>query len=75
MAELRRRFGLAQKPLADVRAKGQLGRKELYGDVALEALVHGAIDDSHAAAADLAVQLVVGGEDIRHMGAKFIVWT
>ena len=75
MAELGRRFGFAKKPLADVRPKGQLGRKELYRDVALEALVHGTIDDSHAATPDLAVQLIVGGKDLRHMGAKFIVWT
>jgi len=61
--------------LTDVRPKGQLGREKLYRDVALEASVLGAIDDSHTATANFAVQLIVGGKDLRHMGAKFIVWT
>src|SRR5690349_22837478 len=44
---------LAGEPLPDVLLKGELGRQHLDGHPALEALVAGAIDHSHPAAADL----------------------
>ena len=62
MVELRGGFGLAQEPRLDLAAERQLGRQHLDGDRALEAAIFRAVDDTHAAAPNLAVQLVVRAE-------------
>ena len=53
MAQPRGRLGLAGEPLPDILLEGELGRQHLDRDAALQPLVPGAIDDAHAASADL----------------------
>ena len=53
VGQLGGRLGLAGEPLPDVLLEGQLRRQHLDRHPALEALVPGAVDHPHAAAADL----------------------
>ena len=62
MVELRRGLRLAQEARLDLAAERELGRQDLDRDRALQPPVFRAIDDAHAAAPDLAVQLVVRAE-------------
>ncbi len=70
MGQLRRRFRLAQEARADLRAERQLRRQELDGDRALEPPVPRLVDDAHAPAPDLAVELVGGVEHALDMRAQ-----
>ncbi len=62
VVELRGHLGLAQEPGLDFAAERQFGWQYFDGDRALQTPIFGAIDDPHAAAPDLAVQLIMGTE-------------
>jgi hypothetical protein len=73
VVELRGHLGLAQKPGLDFAAERQFGWQYFDGDRALQTPIFGAIDDPHAAASDLAVQLVVGTERTLDERAQLII--
>ena len=58
MAELGRRLRLTKEAGANLRPESELGREDLDGDLALEPAIAGEVHDAHAAAPDLAIQLV-----------------
>ena len=58
MAETRRGLRLAKESLANVATKRELGRQQLHRDAPLEPEVACTVDDRHAAATDLAVDLI-----------------
>src|SRR5512144_1949322 len=62
MRESRGRARLAEEPLARLRAAREVRRQHLDGDVAVELHVAREVDDSHPAAAELALQRVFAGE-------------
>ena len=53
---------LAQKPLAHDRVGREMRRQRLDRDAPIELEVAREVDDAHAAAADLALELVLPGE-------------
>ena len=62
MAQLRRRLGLAQKSRLDLAAEGQLRRQQLDRDQTFQPAILRTIHDAHAAAPELVVELIIGGE-------------
>jgi hypothetical protein len=49
---------LTAEPLTDIQLECQLGRKNLDGDAALEAIITGAVHDAHPAPSNLALDCV-----------------
>ena len=70
MAQLGGGFRLAQESRLDLALERHFRRQHLDRDNALEALVLGAIHDTHPATTDFAVQFVVGVEHALYVGAK-----
>ena len=62
MRELSGRAPFAQEALADDRVGREVGGQRLDRDAAVELRVAGEVDDAHAAASDLAFELVLSGE-------------
>ena len=61
----RTRLGLLEEPLLGRLVAGQIRREELDGDLALQALVLGGVDDPHAAVAEF------GADRIRAKGGAW----
>ena len=73
MAELSGRLGFTKKAGADVASEGELRREQLDGNDALQALVAGPVDDTHATASNLLINLIRGAERLFDMRSEFRV--
>src|SRR5688572_24222512 len=62
MREARGHAGLAQEAFARLRAPGEMGRKDLYGDIAIELYSPCQVDHTHATTAKLALKGIFTGE-------------
>jgi hypothetical protein len=64
MRELAGGAGLAQEAAADLRVRGDVRREDLERDLAVEPDVARAVDDAHAAAPELGLELELAGEGV-----------